>query len=294
MVDLYTDQAEGLRRLFAREQLRVIAFAAGSAGVGKSTLVANLAVCLAQQGRNVLVFDEGTKGGVAACFGAEVRHDLLQVVEGRVPLSEALVQVFQGVRVVPVSGAVKRLGKLDSAQRSTLVQSFLALDDPADVILVDASLEHPLGFSPFGLAAHQTVIVMSPTPASITEAYALIKKASLGYARRDYRILVNGARNAVEARAVFSNIARVTHSRRFARLEYAGGVPLDERLHRAAALCQPVASLYPEAAAAKACRTLAGELLGWQLPEQHAVGLEQFFEQLLHLSQQIDPVAIYA
>lgn len=294
MVDLHVDQAEGLRRLFAREQLRVIAFAAGSAGVGKSSLVANLAVCLAQQGKNVLVFDEGTKGGVAACFGTEARHDLQQVAEGTTPLRDVLVQVFPGVRVVPVAGAVKRLGKLHSAQRSALIQSFSTLDDPADVVLVDASLEHPLGFSPFGLAAHHTVVVMSPTPASITEAYALIKKASLGYARRDYRILVNGARNAVEARAVFSNIARVTHSRRFARLEYAGGVPLDERLHRASALCQPVASLYPEAPAAKACRTLAGELIGWQLPEQHAGGVEHFFEQLLHLSQQIDPVAIYA
>lgn len=294
MAELYADQAAGLRRLFSREQLRVVAFAAGSPGVGKSTLVANLAACLARRGKNVLVFDEGTKGGVAARFGGEVHHDLLDVLENGLLLRDALINVYPGVRVLSVAAAVGQLGKLGVAQRNALMEGFSALEEPADLILVDASQDHPLGFSPFALAAHQAIIVMSPTPASITEAYALIKKASLGYARRDYRILVNGARSAVEARAVFGNIARVTHSRRFARLEYAGGVPLDERVQRAIALCQPLESLYPDAAAAKACRRLAGELLDWQGPEQNDGGLEQFLEQLLHLSQQIDPVAIYA
>jgi len=294
VAELYTDQAAGLRRLFAREQLRVVAFAAGSAGVGKSTLVANLAACLARRGKNVLVFDEGACGGVAARFGGQISHDLLHVIEHGVPLSDVLINVHPGVRVLPVAAAVGHLGKLGTRQRSALMQGFSALEDPADVILVNASLDHPLGFSPFGLAAQQAIIVMSPTPASITEAYALIKKVSLGYARRDYRILVNGARSAVEARAVFGNIARVAHSRRFARLEYAGGVPLDERVQRATVMSQPLESLYPDTAAAKACRRLAGELLEWQSPDQNDGGLEQFLEQLLHLSQKIDPVAIYA
>jgi flagellar biosynthesis protein FlhG len=65
---------------------------------------------------------------------------------------------------------------------------------PADVVLVDTSLDHPLGFSPLGLAAHETVIVVSPNGAAITEAYALIKKVSLGYARKHFRILVNKVR----------------------------------------------------------------------------------------------------
>ena len=184
MANLYADQASGLRRMFAREKLRVVAFAAGSAGVGKSTLVANIAACLARQGKNVLVFDEGTKGGVAACFGGEIRHDLLHVIENGGALSDVLISVYPGVRVLSVAAAVRRLGKLGDIQRNALIQNFSALEDPPDVILVDASLDHPLGFSPFGLAAHQAVIVMSPTPASITEAYALIKKVSLGYSRR--------------------------------------------------------------------------------------------------------------
>lgn len=294
MAELYTDQAAGLRRMFARERLRVVTFASGSPGVGKSLLVANLAACLGQQGKSVLVLDENTKRNIASCFGAHARHDLAHVIDGEKSLADVVVSVAHGVQVLPAAKAVKKLGKLNQQQQRALLASLSAMEDFPDVILVDTSRDHPLGFSPLGLAAHDTVIVMSPTPASITDAYALIKKVSLGYARRSYRVLVNGVRGSEEGRSVFGNIARVTHSRRFARLEFAGCIPLDERMHQAATLSQPVDFLYPDSPAAKACRKLAGGMLDWQLPEGEAGGLEQFVEQLIHLSQHIDPVAIYA
>ena len=294
MAELYADQAAGLRRLFSREHLRVITFASGSRGVGKSILVANLAACLVQQGKTVLVLDENTRKSVASCFGKTSRHDLFHVINGEKTLAEVLTIVSPGLQVLPAARAVKKLGKLNAQQQQVLSGCLSSMEDAPDVILVDTSADHPLGFSPFGLAAHETIIVMSPTPTSITDAYALIKKVSLGYARRNYRILVNGVRGPDEARAVFGNLARVTHSRGFARLSLAGYVPLDVHLRQAVDLCQPVVDVFPEAVAAKACRKLAGDLLGWCLPDEDSGGLEHFVQQLIHFSQQIDPVPIYA
>ncbi len=294
MAELYVDQAAGLRRLFPREPLRVITFAAGSRGVGKSILVANLAACLVQQGKTVLVLDENTKKTVASYFGKASRNDLLHVINGEKSLAEVLTLVAPSVQVLPAARAVKKLGKLNDQQQQALSGCLSSIEDAPDVILVDTSVDHPLGFSPFGLAAHETVIVMSPTPASITDAYALIKKVSLGYARRNYRILVNGVRGLDEARAVFGNIARVTHSRGLARLSLAGYVPLDAHLPQALDLCQPVGDAFPDAIASKACRKLAGDLLGWSAPDEDSGGLEHFVQQLIHFSQQIDPVPIYA
>jgi len=291
------DQAAGLRRLFGREQTRIVTFAAGSVGVGKSILVANLAATLARQGKEVLVFDESTRNSVASCYGALARHDLLQVINREKSLADVLLTVAPGVRVLPAAKAVKKLGLLNAQQQDALLQAITGMEHPADVILVDASLDHPLGFSPLGLAAHETVIVISASSASITDAYALIKKVSLGYARRDFRILVNRARTADEADAIYRNIAELTHRRQLARLKYAGSVPLDEQLRHAARLCQPVLGLFPEAPAAKACRAIASELLDWPVPGEvngEGAGLEQFVQQLLHLSQHIDPIAIYA
>ena len=297
MAECQSDQAAGLRRLFGRQQTRIVTFAAGSVGVGKSTLVANLAATLARQGKEVLIFDESTRNSVASYYGALARHDLLQVINREKSLADVLLTVAPGVRVLPAAKAVKRLGHLNAQQQDALLQAITGMERSADVILVDASLDHPLGFSPLGLAAHDTVIVISASGASITDAYALIKKVSLGYARRDFRILVSRARTADEAGAIYRNIAQLTHSRQLARLEYAGLVPLDEQLRQSSRLAQPVVSLFPDAPAAKAYRKVASDLLGWPLPGEAgggAAGLEQFVQQLLHLSQHIDPIAIYA
>ncbi|MFZ4535647.1 MinD/ParA family ATP-binding protein [Propionivibrio sp.] len=294
MAECHGDQADGLRRLFGREPPRIVTFAAGSIGVGKSILVANLAASLARQGKEVLILDENIKNNIASYYGALARHDLLQVIYREKVLNEVLLTVAPGVRVLPAARAVKKLGKLSLHQQEALIESITGMEHPADVILVDASLDHPLGFSPLGLAAHDTVIVISATSASITDAYALIKKVSLGYSRKNFRILVNKVRGLEEAEAIHGNIAQVTHSRGLARLEYAGFVPLDVHLRQAARLCQPVLGLFPDAPSAKAYRTIASDLLNWPLPGNEAGGLEQFVQQLLHLSQHIDPIAIYA
>ena len=294
MADYRGDQAAGLRRLFSREQPRIITFAAGSIGVGKSILVANLAASLARLGKEVLVLDENSKNNIASCFGTRIHHDLQHVINREKALSDVLLNVAPGIRILPAARAMKKLGKLTLLQQQAFLESITGMERPADVVLVDASLDHPLGFSPVGLAAHETVIVISATGASITDAYALIKKVSLGYARRNFRILVNRVRGPEEAGAIYGNIAQVTHSRGLAKLEFAGYVPVDERLRQASRLCQPVVGLYPEAPASKACRTIASDLLNWSLHGEGAGGLEQFAQQLLHLSQHIDPIPIYA
>jgi flagellar biosynthesis protein FlhG len=170
----------------------------------------------------------------------------------------------------------------------------LEIRPPADVVLVDTSRDHPLGFSPLGLAAHDTVIVVSPNSRSITEAYALIKKVSLGYARRHFRILVNKVRATVDAQAIHDNIAQVTSSRRLARLDYAGCVPVDEHLQQASRLCQPVAGTVSGLAGSEGVSDRGQRLLNWPAADDDFGGLEHFVQQLLHLSHRIDPVAIYA
>ena len=288
------DQAAGLRRLFARKQTRVVAFASGGAGAGKSVIVANLAVALAHRGKEVLVLDESGRNGIPACFGAAARHDLLQVVERQRPMAEVLLTVAPGVRVLPAALAVGRLCRLSGRQQEALLEGVASLENPPDVVLVDASPDHPLGFSPLALAAHDAVIVISAAGTSITESYALIKKVVLGYARRNFRIVVNRARSPEEALAIHANMDSVARARRLAALDYGGFVPHDERLRQACRLCQPVVDLFPDSPSARAQRALAGELLAWPLPDEAAGGLEQFMRRLLHLSRQIDPVAIHA
>lgn len=288
------DQAAGLRRLFGRELSRIVTFAAGNVGVGKSLSVANLAAALARHGKEVLVLDENIGDNVASLFGVATPYDLFHVINREKSLSEVIVSAVAGVRILPAAQAVQKLSRLSAAQQLALLESFGEMKHPADVILVDASLDHPLGFSPLGLAANDTVVVVSATSTSITEAYALIKKVSLGYSRRHFRILVNKVRGAEEASAIHRNIKDVTRSRGLATLDFAGYVPMDEHLREASRLRQMVVALFPDAPSSRAYRSLANDVLHWPTPDSEAGGLEHFVQQLLHLSQSIDPIAIHA
>jgi flagellar biosynthesis protein FlhG len=294
VAEFRSDQAAGLRRLFGQESLRVITFAAGNEGVGKTVTVANIAAAMARQGKEVLVLDENTAGNVASVFGAAAKRDLFHVINRDCRLADVLVHVAPGVRVLPAARAVQKLGKLSRAQQEALLEALGSMEHPADVILVDASIDHPLGFSPLGLATQETVVVASATGAAITEAYALIKKVSLGYARRHFHILVNKVKSADDAGAIHANLAQLAAQRGVARLDYVGHVPTDDALRHAAKLCQPVVAAYPESAAAAALRSIASDMLRWPPAEAEAGGLEQFVQQLLHLSQRIDPVTIHA
>lgn len=294
MADFRGDQAAGLRRLLGGgQQLQVVTFVAGCEGVGRSVAVANLGVALARLGKEVLIIDEhAARDDIAASFGLMARYDLLNVVQREVGLARVLLQPMHSLRILPAARAVKKLGRLSLPQQQTLLDAMSGLERPIDVILVDASMAHPGGFSPFGLASQEAVVVLSASGASITEAYSLIKKVSQSFARRHFRILVNKVRSHADARSIFDNIAQVAAQRGIARLEYAGAIPLDEAVRQSFQLARPVVAQAPDSAAAAAFRDIAGELLHWQGSD--GGGVEHFIQQLLHLSQRITPNVLRA
>ena len=295
MADCRPDQAAGLRRLLGGGQLQVVTFVAGCEGVGRSVAVANIGVALARLGKEVLIIDEhASRDDIASAFGLLARHDLLNVVERELALSEVLLEPMHGLRVLPAARAVKKLGRLSAAQQQTLLDAMSGLERPVDIILVDASMAHPNGFSPFGLVSQEAVVVISGSSASITEAYTLIKKVSHAFARKHFRILVNKVRSLPEARSIYENIAQVATQRGVAQLDYAGAIPLDDALRQAGQLCRPVLTLAPDSRSAHAFRDLAADLLDWQRHDNETGNVEQFLLQLLHLSRCLNPTLIRA
>ena len=295
MADFRVDQAAGLRRLFGSSQLQVITFTAGCEGVGRSSAVANLAAVLARLGKEVLVIDENSANDdVSLCFGGRAKGDLLHVLNGDCRLGEVMLQPMPGVHVLPAAKAAKKLGRLSRSQQKAFLAALQQLERPVDIILVDASTTHPLGCSPFALASHETVVVLSGSSASITEAYALIKKISHVYARRHFRILVNKVRSYADARSIYENIAEVARQRGIAQLDFAGALPLDDAMRQAGQLQRPLVVTAPDSAAAHALREIAADMMYWQQSESGVGGVEQFLQQLLHLSQQITPTALRA
>lgn len=288
------DQASGLRQLFSSSNTRVVAFCSGSPQSGQTSIVANIAAALARNGREILVIDEASLRGVAALFGCVCAKDLMDVINRDCVIESACVRASAGIRVLSAAVAARKLSRLGRKQQDGCVEAFSSLGRNLDYVLVDTSSNYPLGFSPFGLAADEAVMVLPAEREAITAAYSLMKKVSLGYERKAFSVLLNRVRNQNDARAIFATMERVAGDKRVASLSYAGCVPADVRLEQSSKLGQAVTALFPESPAAKAFQQVANTLQVHFESANEAHGIEHFAQQLLHLSQCIDPIAIYA
>jgi flagellar biosynthesis protein FlhG len=248
------DQAEGLRRLLARDVSRVVAVVAGAPRAGASSAVVNLAAALAVQGKDVLVLDEQADGlGLSASLGISPGGNLADVMAGRLGLADAVARVG-GVAVLP---APRLAGGASHAELTR------ALNGLADLILVDAGLDADGALSTFAAQAHDVVVTMQVDSQSITGAYACIKRLHYAHAIKQFRILINGAATSADALGVFQNLSTVASRYLAVALVPAGAVSQDARVARAQALHRSVVDAFPAAAASVDFRRVAADLLHW-------------------------------
>lgn len=289
MDKVVNDQAGGLRRLLAENPMRVVSFLAACPGVGKTSLVANIAVCLARQGREVLVIDENQgQSNVLGQFGVHSVHDLLHVLNRDMPLREVLVQPTPHVSILPAARAIAELGRLTREQQTVLLESVRGLANPIDVVLVDTGYKHSLGFSPLGLATAENVIVLTGREDAITETYAMIKMLSLTFARRKFRVVLNRVKGLENARSVFGNLSRLTRSRKLGQINLAGVLPYDDSWQQAAQICMPVITAFPESKSALILREMVADLLHWPDAQMESGNLTRLMERLLMVTRQIN------
>lgn len=286
VADVSQDQAEGLRRLLARDSVRVVTLTSGRAGVGKTCIVANLAVALAKRGRRVLVLDEQQgEGRLESLFGLSAQYDLMHVIRREKTLGDVMLRGPEGVGIVSAGKCLRVLAGLGQEDQDWLVQSFSQLSKSVDVVLVDAVAGIVGNVLPFSLASQEIVIVVSPHPSSITDAYALIKVLNQNFAIHRFHILASKVQGAAEARGLFSNMAEVAERFLDVSLDFMGYAPLDDKLKHSTRICRAVVDAFPVAASAKAIRSLAEVLEQWPQPSGENGHLEAFMQRLIQSSR---------
>jgi len=253
LVERGRDQAHGLRRLFAPGRPRVIELVAGGAGVGRALVAVNLAVALAQSGRDTLLIDAFRHPEPPqALVGLGCDSDAALAAA---PAAAIEIDAVEGLAVWP----------LELAER---VSPPLPIPIPAQLPgrtrLADCVLVNNAATRPFAWTgeheAHERLIVLSRGSASITAAYALVKRLSAQGMQRRFQVLVNRVASEAEARLIHRNIASVAQGHLDVRLDLAGFIPADAALARAAALRRSVLDLEPDAPSARAFRRLAESL----------------------------------
>ncbi len=264
------------------EPVQVIAVTGGKGGVGKTNVSVNLATALAQAGRRVMLLD-GDLGlaNVDVFLGLSPRYTLAQVLAGERTLDEILIEAPQGFKVVPAASGLAALANLDAAAHLGLVQAFSSLAARLDALVIDTAAGIAHGVTQFSQAAQHVLVVICDEPASLTDAYALVKVLSRQHGVGRFRVIANMIRTPGAGAELFRRFERVTGQFLEVVLDYAGEIPEDEHVRRSIRGQRPVVDAYPGSPSALAFKNLAARADKWPLPAGPRGNLEFFIERLV-------------
>jgi flagellar biosynthesis protein FlhG len=261
--------------------VRVIAVASGKGGVGKTNLTANLAVALAHHGLRVWVLDADLGlANLDLVLGVQATHTLESVLRGERRLAEVVTEGPAGVRLLPAARGVAELTALTAAQQLQVLDEIDALEGEVDVLLIDVAAGLSSNVLYFAAAASETLVVTTPEPTAIADAYALVKVLSTRWGRTTFPIVVNMAVTPIDADAAFERLASVAREFLSVRLELAGWIPADDAMPRAVRAQTPLVTIAPGSPAARAIAALA-DRIGADPTRMPTGGIQFFFRRLL-------------
>lgn len=206
----------------------VVSVTSGKGGVGKTLTTVNIAIALRQLGLAVTVFD-GDLGlaNVDVVLGLQPRYNILDVLDDNVDPRDVVLDGPLGIRVIPSGSGISRLTQLSFDLKLKLWERIEQLGAGCDVLLIDTGAGIAENVIQLNAAAENVVVVTTPEPHAITDAYALIKVMTEETECRNFELLVNQTRSAEEGQAIAGRVAEV--ARRFLQVEvgYLGSVPYD-------------------------------------------------------------------
>ena len=280
------DQAEGLRRLLGRDQLRVIAVVSGKPRVGQTNIVINLAHTLAHQGKSVLIIDEGIgPDSSAARLGLAPRFELAQVLKEQIGLPQALLSYSAALQVLPAREGLRRTATLTREAQERLGRAMAALPLQPDVLLIDLAADRSQITLAATAAADNVLVVMSPERTAITQSYALIKQLAQEYGRRRFHLIAAKTKDDNDAAAVYNNMVEAAARYFDAQLEREAPIPLDDAVKRANKLGKPAVEAFPNGRSSQAYRALAHALAGWPQAREEGRHLDGFLHRLIMSSR---------
>lgn len=272
-------QAAGLRRLARRDATRIIAVTGGKGGVGKTSVAVNLAVALAGDGRDVMLLD-GDLGlaNVDVLLGLQPRANLSHVLDGALALEDVLIEGPAGLQIVPAASGVSRLAELGAREHGGLLGAFSQLPGAPEVIVIDTAPGIGRAVAGFCQAAHDVVVVACDEPASMTDAYALMKVLSRERGVRRFRMLANRVKDDAHGRRLHRALQTVCDRFLDVSFSYLGSVPEDPQVRRAARAQRALVDAFPGSPAALALKKLT-RLADNPVMEPAAVGGLAFFPE---------------
>lgn len=296
------DQAEGLRSLLKEakdpanhpghapgsfhSKPKVLAVTSGKGGVGKTNVVANLGLAFTMLGKRVLVLDADLGlANIDVLLGLSSRYTIEHLLKQEKNFADILIQGPGGMSIMPAGSGVLELVNLDEGQKLFLLNEFDQYADRVDILLIDTGAGISSNVMYFNLVAQESIVIVTPEPTSITDAYALIKVLFTKHRKKSFMILVNLVATGHEAKEVFRKIHKVVD--RFLgslSLDYLGYIPFDENIAKAVRCQKAALEIYPRSQASRSFMELAKLIAERPIPDRGNGNLQFFWRQLLKAS----------
>jgi flagellar biosynthesis protein FlhG len=262
--------------------LRVIAVTSGKGGVGKTSLTVNLALLFARQGRRVLILDGDTGlANVDILLDLKPRATLRHLLAGEVGIDEVLLESESGVTVLPGGSGVAELSELSAAAQRELLEAVDCLGDRYDTVLVDTAAGIGSNARFFAGAAQEVIVVATPEPTSMADAYAMIKVLSRHCGVTRAGLVLNQVVGKEEARDVFERLDQLCARFLPVSLDFLGTIPRDAHVREAVMAQSPLVTAYPACPASQALAKLADDILSRPAPTGPDGRLQLFWTRLL-------------
>ncbi len=291
-----TDQAEALRTLrkqekttmagtgnagvkkgYYRHGVRMISVTSGKGGVGKTNIAANLAYLLSMINKRTMILDaDAGLANIDVILGINSPYNLSHVLNGEKLLAETLVEGPGGIKILASASGMPEMTDLSRGQKLTLIDELNSLNDSLDYILIDTGAGISSNVMYFNMAAKEIIVVTSPEPTALTDAYALIKVLYQRHAKKRFRLIVNMVRNPSEAKEVYKRLSNATDQFLNLTIEYLGYVLLDEKVKQAVLQQKAVAEIYPNSPATR-CLARIAEKIGSEIAQDDEEGSVKFF-----------------
>lgn len=289
------DQAANLRNIVKKTEAhyqprraRVITVTSGKGGVGKSNVSVNLAIHFKRLGKRVIIFDaDFGLANVEVIFGIVPKYNMFDMIYNNKSITDILTTGPLGIEFISGGSGVQELLKLDKHQLAYMIEKLYELDRLADIIIIDTGAGISDSVLDFVAASNEVLLVTTPEPTAITDAYAVLKAISKRYNNiMDKRInlLVNRTESDFEGQEIFEKLNKVTNKYLGLQLTNIGYLPNDKQLVKAVIEQKPVSILFPRAAISKSIEALAVRMLNGTTVEQHTErGLGNLFSTMLKL-----------
>ncbi len=267
---------------FDMYRTRTISITSGKGGVGKTTLVANLALTLSQKGKRVLILD-GDLGmaNVDIFFGVKTSGNIHDILAGRKEMKDILTEVSKDVFLIPGGSGVVEFNHMNHFERRAMVEAVSSLPLGFDYLLIDTAPGITDNVLFLNSAAQTVSVVITPDPASFADAYALIKVLNKQYKVNHFSIVCNQVRDEQEGVGLYQRFNDVVNKFLYIGLDYWGSIPNDVVLKKATQMQRLIVRHDVGAESSKAIRQISNQIEKSAKQLESTGGMQMFWDQVV-------------